>query len=216
LKILLLRKDYITFVHIYQLSTTTRDIIVRKARVEDAEIIARAVEMAIDNEEAVRDYCGDDYIAVLQEIARRKATQYSWTQALVAEVDGVAAGAVVGYDGAQLAKLREGTFEVLMECVGRIPRIDDETEAGEYYLDSVAVLPEFRGMGVGRALVSAFCDRAFAMGHSCVGLIVDYGNPNAEKLYTSLGFQRVGHKKFLGHDMHHLQLTTTTICTTCN
>ena len=204
--ILLLRKDYTTFVHIYQLSMTTRDIIVRKARVEDAEIIARAVEMAIDNEEAVRDYCGDDYLAVLQEIARRKATQYSWTQALVAEVDGVAAGAVVGYDGAQLAKLREGTFEVLMECIGRIPRIDDETEAGEYYLDSVGVLPQYRGMGVGRVLVEAFCCKAFGEGHSCVGLIVDMENPKAEELYRMLGFEQIGVKPFFGHQMRHLQI----------
>ena len=177
----------------------------RAARPEDAPTIAYAVAMAIGDEVGLSNYCGDDYISVLTEIASREATQYSWQYAQVAAADGVVAGAIVGYDGAQLYALRDGTFRAIFDCIGRTPQVVDETAPGEYYLDSVAVLPEFRGMGVGRALVSAFCDRAFAMGHSCVGLIVDYGNPNAEMLYTSLGFRRVGTRPFFNHHMWHLQ-----------
>lgn len=180
-------------------------ISVRPARREDAAVIARAVAMAIGDEAALRAYCGDDYLAVLTEIARREGTQYSWQYALVAEVEGVTAGAVVGYDGALLAALREGTFAVLREQIGRTPTIPDECEAGEVYLDSVGVLPAFRGIGVGRALVAAFCEKAFTEGHERVGLIVDYANPTAEKLYTALGFERVGTKQFFGHRMWHLQ-----------
>ncbi len=168
-------------------------------------MIARAVAMAIGDEAALRAYCGDDYLAVLTEIARREGTQYSWQYALMAEVEGVVAGAVVGYDGARLAELRDGTFAVLREQIGRVPTIADETEAGEVYLDSVGVLPEFRGLGVGRALVAAFCEKTFAEGRERVGLIVDYANPNAEKLYTSLGFERADTKLFFGHQMWHLQ-----------
>ena len=179
--------------------------IIRPARREDAPIIAKAVAMAIGDEDALRSYCGDDYIATLTEIARGEATQYSWQYAIIAEVDGVVAGAVVGYDGAQLSTLREGTFAVLRRCVGRTPNIIDETEVGECYLDSIGVLPEYRGMGVGRALVEAFCDRAFADGHTRVGLIVDYENPKAETLYASLGFKRIDTKPFFTHNMWHLQ-----------
>ena len=182
-----------------------RKIIVRAAVREDAAIIAEAVAMAIGDETALRNYCGEEYIAVLTEIARREATQYSWQYALIAEVDGMVAGAIVGYDGAELYPLREGTFATLRDCIGRTPTIVDETSEGEYYLDSVGVLPQFRGLGVGRALVSAFCDKVFAMGHNRVGLIVDYENPDAEKLYTSLGFRRVGTRPFFNHQMWHLQ-----------
>jgi ribosomal protein S18 acetylase RimI-like enzyme len=89
--------------------------------------------------------------------------------------------------------------------VGRVPNINDETEAGEYYLDSVAVLPEFRGQGIGSALVEAFCERAFSEGAERVGLIVEEENATAEKVYSSLGFKRVGERLFFGHKMHHLQ-----------
>lgn len=180
-------------------------IIVRVATQEDARLIAKAVAMAIGDEVALRDYCGDDYLAVLSEIARREDTQYSWRYALIAMVDGVEVGAIVGYNGAQLQELRNGTFAVLRRLIGRTPTIADETEAGEYYLDSVAVLPEYRGMGVGQALISALCDKAFADGHERVGLIVDFDNPQAEKLYTALGFERVGTRLFFGHKMWHLQ-----------
>ena len=180
-------------------------IITRRATPEDADIIATAVAMAIGDESALRNYCGEEYMTVLAAIARRKETQYSWQYAIIAEVDGAAAGAVIGYDGAELHRLRKGTFGVLRNTIGRTPNIVDETEPGEYYLDSVAVLPQYRGVGVGRALVEAFCDRAFAEGHDCVGLIVDYENPNAEKLYTSLGFKRINTKPFFDHHMWHLQ-----------
>ena len=183
----------------------SKTIIVRKAVREDAAVIAEAVAMAIGDERALRNYCGEEYMAVLTEIARHETTQYSWQYALIAEVDGAAAGAIVGYDGAMLHTLREGTFATLRNCIGRTPTIVDETSAGEYYLDSVAVLHQFRGMGIGRALVSAFCDNAFAQGHRCVGLIVDYENPDAERLYTSLGFRRVGTRPFFNHQMWHLQ-----------
>ena len=44
-------------------------------------------------------------------------------------------------------------------------------------------------------------------GHACVGLIVDNDNPQAENLYSALGFERVGTRLFFGHQMWHLQRT---------
>ena len=101
-------------------------ITIREATENDAEIIARAVAMAIGDEAALREYCGEDYLTVLTAIATARGTQYSWECALVAEVDGTTAGAIVGYDGAQLHALREGTFAILREKIGRTPTIDDE------------------------------------------------------------------------------------------
>ncbi len=181
------------------------NIVVRKAVREDAEVIAKVVSMAIGDEEALRNYCGNDFRTVLTVVAQRESTQYSWQNALVAEVDGIVAGAIIGYAGARLGELRNGTYAVLREIIGRVPTIADETEPGEYYIDSVGVLPEFRGLGVGKELIIAFCRKTFIFGGERVGLIVDYNNPQANKLYNSLGFERVGSRCFLGHNMWHLQ-----------
>ena len=92
---------------------------IRQAQKEDAFTIALAVAMAIGDEETLRNYCGDDYLKVLTEIASTKETQYSWQNALIAECDGKAAGAIVGYDGAMLEKLRNGTFEILQKRLSK-------------------------------------------------------------------------------------------------
>lgn len=182
-------------------------ITIRAAEREDAAVIAQAVAMAIGDEVALREYCGEDYLGVLTEVAHSEGTQYSWQNALVAEVDGAVAGAIVGYDGALLDTLRKGTFNIVRKHIGRVPTIPDETEAGEFYLDSVGVFPEIRSIGVGRALLEALRDKAFAEGHLRVGLIVDSDNPQAERLYSSIGFSRVGTRLFFGHKMWHLQTT---------
>lgn len=175
-------------------------ITIRQAERDDATLIAEVVCMAVGYDTSHPIY------PVFHTLAASDKAQYSYRNALVAEVDGVVAGAIVGYDGARLAELREPIFELLEAHLGTIPHIEDETEAGEFYLDSLGVLPRFRGMGVGSRLLGALSTRAFAAGHARVGLIVDVDNPDAERLYTELGFVRVGAKRFLGHDMWHLIL----------
>lgn len=172
---------------------------IREARVTDAALIAEAVCMAVGYDTSHPIY------PVFLTLAQREVSQYSYRNTLVAEVDGRAAGALVGYDGAMLEQLREPIFPLLKQHLGQVPTIEDETQAGEFYLDSLGVLHDFRGMGIGRRLIEAMTQRAFERGHEHVGLIVDFDNPSAERLYTSLGFRRVGVKPFLGHQMWHMQ-----------
>lgn len=79
-----------------------------------------------------------------------------------------------------------------------------ETEAGEFYLDSVGVLPEYRGQGIATLLFEAQCERAASSGHKVAGLIVDVDKPKAEALYARLGFRYIDDKDFFGHTMKHL------------
>lgn len=171
---------------------------------DDYPIIARAVCMAM-GEETAKVYCGSSCMKVLEELARMEGTQYSYRNALVATADGVPAGAIVGYDGSQLYRLRESTLAVVHRYNQQFAAIEDETEEGEFYIDSIGILPEFRGCGVGRKLLTAMREQAFSAGHGCVGLLVDCENPQAERLYVSIGFVQVGTKRFFGHTMRHLQ-----------
>lgn len=181
------------------------NITVRCASESDAIYIAQAVAMAIGDERTLQNYCGDDYISVLTLIASGENTQYSWRNSLIASVGNCVAGVIVGYDGALLGELRDGTFKIIGNTTGNIPSISDETAPGEYYLDSIAVFPEFRGMGVADALLDTFCTNAFSTGFERVGLIVDCENLKAEYIYSKIGFQMVGYKDFFGHKMKHLQ-----------
>lgn len=191
-----------------------QQITLRPATINDAPAIAEVIHCAIGDEAASRDYCGENYLEVLSAVARAENTQYSWVNAIVAECDGKIVGGVVGYDGALLKPLRKGTLDIIRQLVGRAPSIPNETDDSEYYLDSVAVHEDFRGRGIGKLLVEAFCNKAFDAGAQRVGLIVDVENPDAQKVYTSVGFRAVGQRMFFGHKMHHLQRMRT--CDTQN
>ena len=187
------------------MNESINNMIIREARKEDAVRIAQAVAMAIGDEQSLQQYCGEDYLSVLTAVAASSNTQYSWRRALILEYEGLPAGAVVAYDGADLEKLRKTTLDIIQKRTGKRPNIADETQAGEYYLDSIAILPPFRGKGLGKALLHAFCEKIFEQGYSRIGLIVDKENPQADRLYRSQGFEPVGERDFFGHAMWHLQ-----------
>ena len=188
-------------------------IIIRPAMPDDAEFLAQVVVMAIRDDEMVKRNCGgDNYLKVLTQVCAATGTQYSYQNALVAEtVSGKLAGAIVGYDGGQLEPLRKATWDIISNHTGFVPEIADETNAGEFYLDSLGVKSEFRGMGIAQKLIDAMCKKAFALGHTNVGLIVDVENPKAEELYSRIGFRRVGDRMFFTHKMYHLQMSVNCI-----
>ena len=81
--------------------------------------------------------------------------------------------------------------------------MNDETQAGELYLDSLAVLPEYRRHGIASRLIRTTKELADKMGLPCVGLLVDKGNPDGEALYASIGFQYANDSYWGGHSMKH-------------
>lgn len=175
------------------------NIVIREASRNDAPFIALVVCMALNYDDKHPLY------EVFVRLAARDDAQYSYCNALIAEVDGKCAGAIVGYDGARLHELRAPLQALIIEKTGAPIDIEDETAAGEFYLDSLAVLPQYRSSGIGGKLLCAMRDRAFEAGYERVGLLVDVDNPRAEALYSSLGFERVNPTTFLGHKMWHLQ-----------
>ena len=86
--------------------------------------------------------------------------------------------------------------------------IADETQAGELYIDSICVDDRFRGKGIATQLIRATIDKARALGLPAVGLLVDKGNPLAEKLYLRNGFVYQNDASWGGHPMKHLVAAT--------
>ena len=82
--------------------------------------------------------------------------------------------------------------------------MDDETDGSEFYLDTLAVLPEYRGRGIASALLKASIEKARKMGKPA-GLLVDKDNTRARRLYESIGFEQIGERPFCYVMMDHLQ-----------
>lgn len=121
--------------------------------------------------------------------------------------DGNVAGVCVSYDGKDLRYLRKAFVAAALEAFGRdFSDIDDETQAGELYLDSIAVDERYRRQGIAKKLLNATIEKAGRLNIPAVGLLVDKGNPDAERLYTACGFEYVNDSAWGGHPMRHLQV----------
>jgi ribosomal protein S18 acetylase RimI-like enzyme len=111
----------------------------------------------------------------------------------------------VVYDGAKLHELRAPVAQAVKSMFNRDFNPEDETKAGEYYIDSIGVAPHQQGKGLGEKLLQFLIDAYVYKKNETLGLLVDKENPNAKKLYLKLGFEVVGEKILVGKNMEHLQ-----------
>lgn len=173
----------------------TNDIIIREATQGDALFMAERIMWAIGITNAK-----DSDIEKLSAVCAMKDVLYSYENTLIAEIDGQPVGIMISYDGALYSTLRVKTFSE----VGRSMNCDfsnmaDEAEAGEYYLDSLAVSPEFRHRGIGRKLLTAAMESGRKLGIGKATLLVSPQNPPALRLYSSLGFKTTRMVHAFGH-----------------
>jgi len=182
---------------------------VRKATKEQSAEIARLIMMAM-TDDCCLHFCGEgyglpDFRRMMTRLVELEQSQYSYGNTLVAMADSKVVGVAVSYDGGLLHELRQAFIEHAKECIGKDHSgMADETQAGELYLDSLAVSPEYRHMGIATQLLKATKKKADDMGLPLVGLLVDKGNPAGEALYSSVGFRYANDSQWGGHPMKHL------------
>ena len=181
-----------------------KEILIRQAHKEEAAQIAELFMMAWPVDEILdsNQLTYDQLQESITLIAASEETIYSYENTLVAEIDGKVVGAMCAYDGAEYQRLKQPVVDMLGPDCGFAQL--KETEKGEFYLDSVGVLPEYRGRGIASRLFEAQCERATSLGHKMAGLIVDEDKPQAEALYSRLGFVYLDDKDFFGHTMKHM------------
>ena len=191
--------------------TIIKMIEIREASKSQAAEIASLIMTAM-TDDCCLYFCGEgygleDFHKMMTMLVERENSQYSYRNTLVAmDADKVVAISV-SYDGGCLHELRRAFIEAAKEQIGKDHSgMDDETQAGELYLDSLAVLPEYRRQGIARKLLLATKERANLLDLPRVGLLVDKDNPVGEALYTSVGFQYVNDNQWGGHPMKHLIL----------
>lgn len=181
-------------------------MILRRATEKDASFIALAVIEALGEDIMERiqiNGIGDEdrhKLDLITNVVCRTDTLYSWQNTLVAEEDdGSLLGAMVSYPGDNYPEMRARTFSLLDELITfDVSAMDAETVHGEYYLDSLAVSPAARGKGVGRQLLCAARDEAFAMSRPAV-LACAPDNVGAKTMYEAMGFRQDGNMFIFGH-----------------
>lgn len=172
--------------------------------------IAKLIMTAM-NYECCRYFTGErhtlaEFEDMMTALVARTDSQYSYLNTLVATDAGSLTGICVSYNGAFLHTLRRAFISETLQRFGRdFSAMDDETQPGELYIDSLCVETAYRGHGIASALIRATIDKAKSIGIPAVGLLVDQGNPKAEALYSRLGFTFINNASWGGHPMKHLQ-----------
>ena len=184
---------------------------IEKATPDLASHIASFIMEAM-NAECCQNFAGPkhtliDFHRMMTRLVEMEDSQYSYRNTLAAFTsNGILVGACVGYDGADLHRLRRRFCEeALVEFGLDYSGMPDETEEGEFYIDSLAVPAAFRGKGIAKMLLKAVIEKGREMSLPAVGLLVDKGNPKAERLYADMGFEYVNDAVWGGHSMKHLQ-----------
>lgn len=184
---------------------------IREATKAQAVEIANLIMMAM-TDDCCLYFCGEghgleDFRRMMAMLVEREDSQYSYKNTVVAMDADSVVGISVSYDGGCLHELRRAFIEAAKKYIGKDHSgMDDETQLGELYLDSLAVLPEYRGQGIAKRLLMATKARAEQLKLPCVGLLVDKGNPVGEALYASVGFRYANESRWGGHPMKHLIL----------
>lgn len=160
------------------------ELIIRDATIQDTQLIALAIgESNVNGREFYERY--------IPEI-RRDDSVFSWKCTRVAEFDGVPVGCQIAYSGNQYISWRKRSWmdvwapPLTEEMIDAAPF---EVEEDEYHLDSIAVLPEFRGRGIGRELIMDSVRRGKEFGYNHISFLVECDMPALHDYYSRLGFE---------------------------
>ena len=108
---------------------------------------------------------------------------------------------MVYYNGAHIATLSQTVFDFVHSTYGHDIRLEKETQAGEYYIDTLSVSPKVQGNGIGSSLLLHLKE---LLKGKTLGLLVAMDNPKAEKLYQRMGFVYADMKMLAGAPYKHL------------
>ncbi|MEM0949901.1 MAG: GNAT family N-acetyltransferase [Pseudomonadota bacterium] len=162
---------------------------VRQAAPKDARTLAKLIDIAgegIPNWLWSRHYIdGKSPLDVGEKRAKRASGGFSYTNALIAEDEGVPVGMVLSYaiheapdDNPRDLPLPIAPFVAL-----------EKLSVGTWYVNALAVFANKRGSGTGSRLLQAAEDLGVANGSKAMSIQVYEQNVGAVRLYTNFGYE---------------------------
>jgi ribosomal protein S18 acetylase RimI-like enzyme len=175
-------------------------MLIRNAQASDADHLVRFINMAADDlplhfwKKSAGP--GGDPIALGRERAARETGNFSYRNAWLAEVDGQVAACLLGYPAAMEPEAIDPDTPPLF-----VPLLQLEAMApGSWYLNVLATYPQFRGKGLGSALLAHAEAVARKAGRSTISLIAEDTHQDALRLYRAKGFTEVARRPLVKQD----------------
>ena len=191
---------------ILTLDNPMADYIIRDARPDDAPFLAKCIMAGMHFYDFETDIPGESEIFErLIECERREDLLYSYRYTRVAEMNGTPVGSLLSYPGKIYREMRHKTFSELWPDLAQMDAESEmETGPGEYYLDSLAVVPSCRHHGIGKALLVDGIRKGESLRYDRIALVADSEMPHPVRLYESIGFVPADHRHAFGVDFQRM------------
>jgi ribosomal protein S18 acetylase RimI-like enzyme len=172
---------------------------IRPARKSDAAEVALLVNIAVHGGIARGWEQGEDAKGTYEplEVGRlqmmNEDTPFNWRSATMAEHEGEIVGMLLGYR-------KPDEFEPVPPAVPGFMRPIEELEAeanGRWFISMLGVHRDWRGKGVGSALLDVAEDKARETSAHGLSLIVEEDNGGAQRLYRRRGYAVVDRRPML-------------------
>ena len=125
------------------------------------------------------------------EVGRKRAAReegsFSYRNAMVIEHDGKAAGCLIGYETTDEPEPIGDEVPAMFAPLQELENLAPDT----WYVNVLAVLPDFRGHGLGSELMKLADETGRKLGKAGMSLIVSDANTGARRLYERCGYSEI-------------------------
>ena len=175
---------------------------IRKAEIDDCRAIAELAQIAGDGIPgyfwADSQQPGQTLEATGAELLKSETANFSYRNALVACIDGEVAGMLLAY------RLPADNDEDLLNYPEFVrPLVELEQCVGEsFYINMLATFAQFRGRGIGTALMAEADRLANSAQCNLLSIAVFSHNADALRLYQALGYEKIEQRAVVACDYH--------------
>lgn len=125
-----------------------------------------------------------------RERAERDEGSFSWRNATMIEVDGKAVGCLIGYEIPDNPEPIPDYMPILFVPLQELENLAPST----WYVNVLAVLPEYRGRGLGTRLLQLADETGRKLGKKGMSVIVSDANVGARRLYERCGYRETARR----------------------
>lgn len=118
--------------------------------------------------------------------ARREQGSFSYRNAVVAELGGEPAGALIGYEIPDRPEPIDPDMPAMFKPLQELENLAPST----WYVNVLAVRPPHRGKGLGGVLLARAQEIGRGLGKRGLSVIVSDGNLGARRLYQRVGYEQ--------------------------
>ncbi len=161
----------------------------RPARAEDASIIADLIVLTGDTRPEFAATSEPPAGLAMKKVAAAHARSFAVRHAILVEYAGHPAGVMLGYRmSRRLEAMRKETLPSHLRPIADVEAVCP----GSYYINTLAIFPEFQGLGLGSRLLDEAAPReAKSLNCRSLTLEVDLSNTHALNFYRRHGFHAV-------------------------